>query len=181
MTARRRVLLAGATGYTQNPGGESILEPGLPLLARIDLANTVIHAPRDGQISEASVRVGQYVAAGSQLLFLVPDTLWVVANYKEGQTWGMAIGQPATFSVDAFQGQVLRGLLGSLLVTVPGVAESKPMSWLLPTRPTIGAAAAGSAAAATRVAAVRARPRPRGADVPRSRVGRDVLACCIVE
>jgi len=69
----------------------------------------VIHAPRDGQISEASVRVGQYVAAGSQLLFLVPDTLWVVANYKEGQTWGMAIGQPATFSVDAFQGQVLRG------------------------------------------------------------------------
>ncbi len=57
-------------------------------LARIDLANTVIHAPRDGQISEASVRVGQYVAAGSQLLFLVPDTLWVVANYKEGQTWG---------------------------------------------------------------------------------------------
>lgn len=78
-------------------------------LARIDLANTVIHAPRDGQISEASVRVGQYVAAGSQLLFLVPDTLWVVANYKEGQTWGMAIGQPATFSVDAFQDQVLRG------------------------------------------------------------------------
>ncbi|PTT56323.1 hemolysin secretion protein D, partial [Stenotrophomonas sp. HMWF022] len=77
-------------------------------LARIDLANTVIHAPRDGQISEASVRVGQYVAAGSQLLFLVPDALWVVANYKEGQTWQMAIGQPASFSVDAFQGQVLR-------------------------------------------------------------------------
>jgi multidrug resistance efflux pump len=78
-------------------------------LARIDLANTVIHAPRDGQISEASVRTGQYVAAGSQLLFLVPDALWVVANYKEGQTWQMRIGQPATFAVDAFQGQVLRG------------------------------------------------------------------------
>ncbi len=78
-------------------------------LARIDLANTVIHAPRDGQISEASVRVGQYVAAGSQLLFLVPDTLWVVANYKEGQTWQMRIGQPVTFTVDAFQGQVLHG------------------------------------------------------------------------
>jgi len=35
--------------------------------------------------------------------------LWVVANYKEGQTWQMKIGQPASFSVDAFQGQVLRG------------------------------------------------------------------------
>lgn len=78
-------------------------------LARIDLANTVIHAPRDGQISEASVRLGQYVTAGSQLLFLVPDALWVVANFKEGQTWKMRIGQPATFSVDAFDGQRLHG------------------------------------------------------------------------
>ncbi|WP_313348695.1 HlyD family secretion protein [Stenotrophomonas sp.] len=78
-------------------------------LARIDLANTVIHAPRDGQVSEASVRLGQYVTAGSQLLFLVPDTLWVVANFKEGQTWRMRIGQPATFSVDAFDGERLTG------------------------------------------------------------------------
>ena len=78
-------------------------------LARIDLANTTVHAPRDGQVSEASARVGQYVTAGSQLLFLVPDALWVVANFKEGQTWRMRIGQPATFAVDAFQGEVLRG------------------------------------------------------------------------
>lgn len=78
-------------------------------LAKIDLANTVIQAPRDGQVSEASVRLGQYVTAGSQLLFLVPDALWVVANFKEGQTWKMRIGQPATFSVDAFDGEKLHG------------------------------------------------------------------------
>ncbi len=78
-------------------------------LARIDLANTVVHAPRDGQIGEASVRPGQYVTAGSQLLFLVPDTLWVVANFKEGQTWKMRIGQPVDFSVDAFDGEILHG------------------------------------------------------------------------
>lgn len=78
-------------------------------LARIDLDNTVIRAPRDGQLSEASVRLGQYVTAGTQLLFLVPDSLWVVANFKEGQTWKVAIGQPASFSVDAFQGQRLHG------------------------------------------------------------------------
>lgn len=78
-------------------------------LARIDLDNTVVRAPRDGQLSEASVRLGQYVTAGTQLLFLVPDAPWVVANFKEGQTWKMAAGQPATFSVDAFQGQHLRG------------------------------------------------------------------------
>ncbi|WP_449466166.1 HlyD family secretion protein [Stenotrophomonas humi] len=78
-------------------------------LAQIDLDNTVIKAPRDGQVSEASVRLGQYVTAGSQLLFLVPDNLWVVANFKEGQTWNMEIGQPATFTVDAFKGKQLHG------------------------------------------------------------------------
>lgn len=78
-------------------------------LARIDLERTVIHAPRAGQLSEASVRQGQYVTAGTQLLFLVPDSLWVVANFKEGQTWNMQVGQPATFAVDAFKGQQLQG------------------------------------------------------------------------
>jgi multidrug resistance efflux pump len=78
-------------------------------LAKIDLANTVIVAPRDGQVSEATVRRGQYVTAGSQLLFLVPDAMWVVANFKEGQTWRMRVGQQASFKVDAFEGAALTG------------------------------------------------------------------------
>lgn len=73
-------------------------------LARINLANTYIRAPRDGQIGEATVRVGQYVAAGSQLLFLVPEQLWVVGNFKETQTARMRIGQRASFRVDALDG-----------------------------------------------------------------------------
>ncbi len=78
-------------------------------LAQIDLDNTVIKAPRAGQVSEASVRLGQYVTAGSQLLFLVPDNLWIVANFKENQTWNMRIGQTASFAVDAFEGAALTG------------------------------------------------------------------------
>lgn len=78
-------------------------------LAKIDLANTVIRAPRAGQISEATVRLGQYVAAGSQLLFLVPQDLWVVANYKETQTANMRIGQRAWFTVDALDHARLTG------------------------------------------------------------------------
>lgn len=77
--------------------------------ARIDLANTVIHAPVDGQASEVSVRLGQYVAAGSQLLFVVPHTLWVVANFKETQTARMRVGQPAHFAVDGLDGAVVDG------------------------------------------------------------------------
>ena len=78
-------------------------------LAKIDLANTVVRAPRDGQLGEASVRLGQYVTAGSQLLFLVPKALWVVANFKETQTAHMDVGQPAYFKVDALDGAQLSG------------------------------------------------------------------------
>lgn len=78
-------------------------------LAEINLSNTLIHAPQDGQISEASVRIGQYVAAGSQLMFLVPEQLWVVGNFKETQTARMRTGQPASFRVDALDGARLRG------------------------------------------------------------------------
>ena len=70
-------------------------------LAEIDLANTVIRAPNDGRLSEVGVRAGQYVTAGTQLMFLVPDRLWIIANYKEAQTAGMAPGQPVSFRVDA--------------------------------------------------------------------------------
>jgi len=78
-------------------------------LAQIDLANTVIRAPQDGQVSELGVRLGQYVTAGSQLLFLVPSKVWVVANYKENQTARIVPGQPATVSVDALGGTRLTG------------------------------------------------------------------------
>jgi multidrug resistance efflux pump len=78
-------------------------------LAKINLANTMIRAPRDGQVSEASARPGQYVAAGSQLMFLVPDTFWVIANFKETQTRHIRVGQRATFAVDAFGDELLTG------------------------------------------------------------------------
>ncbi|OCX20298.1 hemolysin secretion protein D [Stutzerimonas xanthomarina] len=77
--------------------------------ARIDLDNTTIEAPRDGRVSEVTVRQGQYVAAGTQLLYLVPEQLWVIANYKETQTFAMRPGQPVTIEVDALDGARLRG------------------------------------------------------------------------
>ena len=75
----------------------------------LNLSKTVITAPRDGQVGEASVREGQYVTAGSQLIYLVPPELWVVANFKETQVRAMRVGQAATFQVDALGGVRLRG------------------------------------------------------------------------
>ncbi len=78
-------------------------------LARIDLANTIVRAPEAGRLSEVGVRVGQYVTAGSQLMFLVPPAVWVIANYKEAQTARIAVGQPASFTVDALANARLTG------------------------------------------------------------------------
>jgi multidrug resistance efflux pump len=83
-------------------------------LAQIDLANTVIRAPQDGQVGELGVRLGQYVTAGTQLLFLVPNQVWVVANYKEAQTARMMPGQRAVLSVDALGGAELTGRVQQL-------------------------------------------------------------------
>ena len=78
-------------------------------LARINLSNTRILAPRDGQLGQVGVRLGAYVSAGTQLMALVPDTLWVVANLKETQMNHVRIGQPVTFTVDALDHQKFRG------------------------------------------------------------------------
>lgn len=83
-------------------------------LAQIDLDNTIVRAPADGQLSEIGVRVGAYVTAGTQLLSVVPHHVWVIANFKEAQTGDMAIGQPARFTVDALGDAELTGRVENL-------------------------------------------------------------------
>ena len=83
-------------------------------LAEIDLDHTVIRAPEAGQLSEIGVRNGQFVTSGTQLMFLVPQELWVIANFKEAQTAAMRVGQRATFSVDALGGERLAGRVENL-------------------------------------------------------------------
>lgn len=78
-------------------------------LAKIDLSNTEIRAPRDGKLGEVGARVGQYVAAGTQLMAVVPHEVWIIANFKETQLAGMEVGQPVEITVDALNRSVLKG------------------------------------------------------------------------
>ena len=83
-------------------------------LAQIDLDNTIIRAPRAGRLSEVAVREGQLVSPGAQLMYLVPERLWVVANFKEAQTAEIRVGQSATLEIDALGGLELTGKVQSV-------------------------------------------------------------------
>jgi multidrug resistance efflux pump len=78
-------------------------------LADIDLQNTRITAPKDGTLGEVTGRIGQYVSIGTQIGSLVPDNVWVVANFKETQLDGMTAGQKVNFTVDALGHQGFTG------------------------------------------------------------------------
>jgi multidrug resistance efflux pump len=77
--------------------------------ARVDLDNTRITAPADGQLGQVGVRRGAYVSSGAQLMGLVPQQMWVIANFKETQMNRVRIGQRASFRVDALDGAIVRG------------------------------------------------------------------------
>lgn len=80
-------------------------------LAKIDLEHTKIYSPRDGRVGEVGAKLGQYVTAGTQLFAVVPDEIWIVANYKETQCANMKIGQPVVFSVDALNDYKMKGVV----------------------------------------------------------------------
>ena len=77
--------------------------------AKVDLDNTRITAPEDGQLGQVTVRKGAYVNTGANLMGLVPRQLWVIANLKETQMNGVQVGQSATFKVDALDNALLTG------------------------------------------------------------------------
>lgn len=74
-------------------------------LAEIDLANTRIIAPDNGQLGQLSVRKGTFVTAGTRLTSVVPDNKWVIANLKETQLARIRPGLPVTIRVDALDGK----------------------------------------------------------------------------
>ena len=69
--------------------------------ARLQLSYTHVTAPADGQVTRRTVDLGNYVNAGQSLLAVVPNRLWVTANFKETQLALMQPGQPVRVRVDA--------------------------------------------------------------------------------
>jgi membrane fusion protein (multidrug efflux system) len=83
--------------------------------AALDLGYTTIVAPIDGVVGARTIRVGQYVQAGTQLLALVPlHAVYITANFKETQLTHVRAGQPVRLRVDTFPGVRLRACVESL-------------------------------------------------------------------
>ncbi|MFA7440939.1 MAG: HlyD family secretion protein [Sphingomonadaceae bacterium] len=96
-------------------------------LAEINLANCVIRAPIDGQVSEVGARLGQYVTAGTALMGLVSEQMWVIANFREEQTARMRRGQFVEIRVPALDGARLAGRVEQLAPAAGNAfLESRP-------------------------------------------------------
>ncbi len=78
--------------------------------AALNLSYTTITAPVTGTVGARSLRVGQFVQGGTQLMAVVPlDAVYVVANFKETQLTHVRSGQPVELSIDSFHGVQTEG------------------------------------------------------------------------
>jgi membrane fusion protein (multidrug efflux system) len=83
--------------------------------AQLNLDYTSIVAPIDGIVGNRTLRTGQYVQAGTQLMSVVPITgAYVVANFKETQLTDVREGQTVAIAVDTFPGQIVHGHVDSI-------------------------------------------------------------------
>jgi membrane fusion protein, multidrug efflux system len=83
--------------------------------AELNLSYTTITSPVDGTVGDRTLRVGQYVQAGTQLMAIVPlQAVYITANYKETQLTDVRPGQPVTIDIDTFPGVTVHGHVDSL-------------------------------------------------------------------
>ena len=88
-------------------------------LAKINLAYATIRAPVSGVVINRAVSVGETVAASysSPVLYTIADDLskmQVLATVDESDIGMIAVGQKATFSVDAYPGRKFSGVVSQI-------------------------------------------------------------------
>ena len=83
-------------------------------LAKLNLEYTNVVAPNTGIVTNRRIEVGSYVSVGAPLFAIVPDKVWVVANFKENQVGKMKPGQKVDIKVDAYKNKVFKGHIDSI-------------------------------------------------------------------
>jgi membrane fusion protein, multidrug efflux system len=82
--------------------------------AQLNLSYTSIRSPDAGSVANKAVEAGNYVQPGQVLLSVVPDALYISANFKETQLTDVRPGQHVAIRIDAFPGLRLQGTVDSI-------------------------------------------------------------------
>ena len=82
--------------------------------AELNLSYTTIQAPEAGRVTRKSVEPGGYAQVGQALMAIVPDRVWIIANFKETQLTYMRPGQLAEIHIDAYPGHTFKGHVDSV-------------------------------------------------------------------
>ena len=80
----------------------------------LNLSYTKIYAPQEGLITNRSVEQGNYVQVAQPMFAIVPEKMWIVANFKETQLANMKPGQPVEIKVDTYRGKKFQGKVDSI-------------------------------------------------------------------
>lgn len=82
--------------------------------SELNLSYTKIFAPQGGYITNKNVEKGAYVQVGQPLMAIVPEKVWVVANFKENQLENMKPGQEVEIKIDTYPRKVFKGKVDSI-------------------------------------------------------------------
>src|SRR5262249_26985197 len=77
--------------------------------AKLNLSRTTINASVDGRVVRLTAAKGAYTQPGQALMAVVPNTMWITANFKETQLTDMRAGQPVDIAVDAYPNKTSKG------------------------------------------------------------------------
>jgi len=81
--------------------------------AELNLSYTKIYAPQAGTVTNKSIEKGAYITTGQPLFVIVPETVWVVANFKESQLRNMKLGQDVELKLDTYPDKIFKGKVDS--------------------------------------------------------------------
>jgi membrane fusion protein (multidrug efflux system) len=85
------------------------------LAAQLDLNATELRSRIKGRVGDKTVSIGQFVAAGTRLMSVIPlQDIYLEANYKETQIGRLRIGQPVEIRLDAMPDLAVSGHVESL-------------------------------------------------------------------
>ncbi len=92
----------------------------------LNIRYTKVLAPVDGRVTGKTIEMGTFLTPGQIVGYVVPFSMWVVANYKETDLRGIRQGDPVNIKVDALPGETFHGHVDSIAQSTGAVLSLLP-------------------------------------------------------